>query len=67
MPHATDTEYQHIELKELSPTFGAEVTGVDFAQPVKKEVFDEIHRAIVNVSRNFPQHSTFECAVLLNT
>ena len=50
MPHATDTEYQHIELKELAPTFGAEVTGVDFSKPVKKEVFDEIHRAIINVS-----------------
>lgn len=51
MPHATDTEYQHIGLKKLAPTFGAEVTGVNFSKPVEKEVFEEIHRAIVDVSR----------------
>ena len=50
MPHATDTEYHHIELKKLGPTFAAEVTGVDFSAPVEKEVFDEIYRAITNVS-----------------
>ena len=50
MPRATDTEYKYIELKKLAPTFGAEVTGVDFAEPVQKEVFDEIRRAIDDVS-----------------
>lgn len=49
MPHATDTDYKHISLKPLAPTFAAEVTGVDFSLPVEKEVFQEIHRAIVDV------------------
>jgi alpha-ketoglutarate-dependent 2,4-dichlorophenoxyacetate dioxygenase len=51
MPHATDTEYHHIQVKELAPTFAAVVSGVDFSTPVEKEVFDEIHRAIVRVSQ----------------
>lgn len=53
MPHATDTDtdtgYEYIQLKPLAPTFAAEVTGVDFSLPVEKEVFQEIHRAIVDV------------------
>lgn len=55
MPHATDTEYQYIELKQLAPTFAAEVSGVDFSKPVEKKVFDEIHKAITTVSlSNYP-------------
>ena len=50
MPHATSTEYQHIELKKLAPTFAAEVKGVDFSKPIEKDVFDEIHRSITDVS-----------------
>lgn len=50
MPHATDTEYQYIELKQLAPTFAAEVSGVDFSKPVEKNVFDEILKAITTVS-----------------
>lgn len=57
MPHATDTEYQHIELKKLAPTFGAEITGVDFSNPVEQEVFEEIHRAIVDVSQIVRRHA----------
>lgn len=49
MPHATDTEYQHIKVTQLAPTFGAEVTGVDFTKPVEQDVFDEILRAIIHV------------------
>ncbi|KIW85391.1 hypothetical protein Z517_00781 [Fonsecaea pedrosoi CBS 271.37] len=48
MPHATDTENHYIGLKQLGPTFAAEVTGVDFSKPVEKDVFDEIRRAIVD-------------------
>jgi hypothetical protein len=54
MPHATDTDYHHIQIKKLAPTFCAEVTGVDFSKPVEKEVYDEIHRAIVDVSQPGP-------------
>ena len=51
MPHATSTDYQHIQLKKLGRTFVAEVTGVDFSEPVEKEVFEEVHRAIGEVSQ----------------
>jgi len=50
MPHATtDTEYKHIQVRQLAPTFVAEVSGVDFSKPVEKVVFDEIYRAVVQV------------------
>ncbi|KAK5561927.1 hypothetical protein LTR46_000732 [Exophiala xenobiotica] len=42
MPHATAPEYQHIQVTELGPTFGAEVSGIDFSKPVEPEVFKEI-------------------------
>jgi alpha-ketoglutarate-dependent 2,4-dichlorophenoxyacetate dioxygenase len=58
MPHATETDYQHIQLKQLAPTFAAEVTGVDFSRPVEREVFDEIHRAIVDVCAMVVSHFT---------
>lgn len=50
MPHATDSEFDHIQVKQLAPTFGAEVTGIDFSKPVPPEVFAEVHRAITKVS-----------------
>ncbi|KAK4938530.1 hypothetical protein LTR10_021062 [Elasticomyces elasticus] len=62
MPHATDTEYQHIQLRELAPTIGAEITGVDFSKPVEKEVFDEIHRAIVNYGVLVFRHASLDDA-----
>ena len=49
MPHATDTEYQHIKVTQLAQTFGAEVTGVDFSKPVEQDVFDEVLKAIIHV------------------
>ena len=51
MPHATESEFDHIRVKQLAPTFGAEVTGVDFSKPVPPDIFAEIHRAITQVSR----------------
>jgi alpha-ketoglutarate-dependent 2,4-dichlorophenoxyacetate dioxygenase len=47
MPHAEP--YKHIQVKELHPTFGAEVFGVDFSQPVPDDVFDDILAAITKV------------------
>jgi len=44
MPHIN--EFHLIEVKELHPTFGAEITGVDFSEPVSDEVFTEIFKAI---------------------
>lgn len=47
MPHAEP--YKHIQVKELHPTFGAEVFGVDFSQPVPDDVFEDILAAITKV------------------
>ncbi|KAJ5989601.1 alpha-ketoglutarate-dependent 2-4-dichlorophenoxyacetate dioxygenase [Penicillium waksmanii] len=40
------TDFHYIAIKELHPTFGAEISGVDFSKPVTKEVFAEILAAI---------------------
>jgi len=44
MPHAE--EFKHIQAKPLHPTFGAEVSGVDFSQPVPDDVFQELWQAV---------------------
>ena len=49
MPHATVPEYQHIQVTELGPTFGAEVSGIDFSKPVEPAVFKEVLDATVKV------------------
>ena len=43
-------DFKHIAVKELHPTFGAEVSGVDFSKEVTGEVFREILAAITKVS-----------------
>lgn len=43
-------EFKHITVKELHPTFGAEVQGVAFSKEVTGEVFREILAAITKVS-----------------
>ena len=51
MPHATEGEpFNHISVKELHPTFGAEVHGVDFSKPVPDDTFAEISEAMAKVS-----------------
>jgi hypothetical protein len=50
-------EYKHIKVNPLHPTFGAEVRGIDFSQPVSDEVFAEVLAAITKVrqpSLSFP-------------
>jgi len=37
-----DPPYKTLSVKELHPTFGAEVHGVDFSQPISEEVLEEI-------------------------
>lgn len=49
MPHAE--EFHLITVKELHPTFGAEVSGVDFSKPVPEDVFQELYKAISKVSK----------------
>lgn len=41
--------YKHITIKELAPTFVAEIGGVDFSRPVEPEVFQEIKDALAKV------------------
>jgi hypothetical protein len=53
MPHAAsddDNDFKHIQVKELHPTFGAEVHSVDFSKPVPEDVFSEIYKTITKVS-----------------
>ncbi|OQE32784.1 hypothetical protein PENFLA_c001G04959 [Penicillium flavigenum] len=38
--------FSHISVKPLHPTFGAEISGVDFSSPLKDEVFKEIYQAV---------------------
>ena len=52
MPHAMsddDNDFKHIQVKELHPTFGAEVHSIDFSKPVPEDVFSEIYKAITKV------------------
>lgn len=49
MPNPTEKPFHHITVTELHPTFGAEISGVDFSQPVSDEVFSEVLSAISKV------------------
>lgn len=52
MPEAIehrDTSFNKISIRELHPTFGAEISGVDFSLPLPEDVFAEILSAITKV------------------
>lgn len=55
MPHAKS--FRLIEVTELHPTFGAEIVGIDFSQPVCNEIFKEVLAAITKVRS--PIHASF--------
>jgi hypothetical protein len=42
MPGIVVSPFSKLEVTELHPTFGAEIEGVDFSQPIPDEVFKEI-------------------------
>ncbi|KAJ9323545.1 hypothetical protein DTO027B5_4486 [Paecilomyces variotii] len=42
----TEPSFKHITIKELHPTFGAEISGIDFSKPVDDDVFQEVLAAI---------------------
>jgi len=48
-PSSATPAFQHIVAKELHPTFGAEISGVDFAKPLADVVLIEILAAIAKV------------------
>jgi alpha-ketoglutarate-dependent 2,4-dichlorophenoxyacetate dioxygenase len=44
-----EPEFKHIKITKLHPTFGAEVSGVDFSRPLSDEVFQETQGAMAKV------------------
>jgi len=56
MPHAEDGS---LVIRELHPTFAAEIHDVDFTHELSPEVFAEIHRAITKVSNADSSYSSF--------
>ena len=40
--------YQSIEVRTLTPTIGAEISGVDLAGPMSNRQFDDVHRALLD-------------------
>jgi hypothetical protein len=48
-----ESPYSRIAVKELHPTFGAEISGIDFSQPVDDETFREVLEAISKVGHFF--------------
>lgn len=51
---AYDTTFNHITVKKLHPTFGAEISGVDFSAPLPDDVFFDILAAITKVCLSLP-------------
>jgi alpha-ketoglutarate-dependent taurine dioxygenase len=47
MPHATN--YNYLTVKELHPTFGAEVCGINVAEPLSPETFEELRSVLTKV------------------
>jgi taurine dioxygenase len=42
-----DPAYRHIQVQRLTRACGGEIHGVDLSRPLTREVFDEIHRALL--------------------
>ena len=40
--------YQTIEVRKLTPTIGAEIHGIDLAQPLGNQQFQEVHDALMD-------------------
>ena len=56
--------YRRIEVDPLTPAIGAEINGVDLAQPLDEQTLDEIHDAwmkhLVIFIKNLPTtHNVF--------
>ena len=45
MPSATEPEFETLHIAKLHPTFGAEIFGVDFSQPIPDSTFQQIREA----------------------
>lgn len=42
VPTTSGTDFNYITARNLHPTFGAEIIGVDFSKPLTDEVIEEI-------------------------
>lgn len=42
-------EFKDLRITELHPTFGAEVSGIDFSQPIPDSTFQQIRGASAKV------------------
>lgn len=48
LPDGLEAEpFRHLGVRPLAPTIGAEVTGVDLAEPLAADVFAEVHRCLL--------------------
>ena len=53
MPSISKRDFKHIQVKELHPTFAAEIEGVDF-ENISDDVFADILAASAKVSKDIP-------------
>jgi alpha-ketoglutarate-dependent 2,4-dichlorophenoxyacetate dioxygenase len=52
--------FNKITVTELHPTFGAEISGVDFSRPVEDDTFQEIKAAIDKVGISTKQKQNLD-------
>lgn len=50
MAPAQGYKFKTLTIKELQPTFGAEVSGLDFSQNIPDDAFEEVLKAMAKVS-----------------
>jgi hypothetical protein len=55
-----ETEFKTLKIKELHPTFAAEIEGVDFSKPLSDSVFEEIRAASAKVNMFVIRHGILD-------
>ena len=50
MAPAQGYKFKILSIKELHPTFGAEVSGLDFSQNIPDDAFEEVLKAMAKVN-----------------
>lgn len=48
------TGFPHLQVKELHPTFAAEITGLKLTEPLSDEIFQEIINVVAKVTNTRP-------------